>query len=294
MDRSLCYPYGRHERKDEDERAPNRALERSKRRSEPESKHWPIEGAVVHNGRRFQRTLLKETVLVLVKLLNYTPDPERTVAAAARLCYSETGAADLLKDLSDEQVAKLLTHLVQSGHESPTEHVTFTFAIEGVSRALSHQLVRHRLASYSQQSQRYVREEAFDFIIPPSISQRPAARETFLQAMSAIQQVYNELVQQVPPEDARYVLPNACETKLVATFNCRSLYNLFRLRCCHRAQWEIRELAGEMRKLVREVAPLLFALAGPSCETAGVCYEGRFSCGRAPTVSHRGRAADVR
>ena len=235
MDRSLCYPYGRHERKDEDERAPNRALERSKRRSEPESKHWPIEGAVVHNGRRFQRTLLKETVLVLVKLLNYTPDPERTVAAAARLCYSETGAADLLKDLSDEQVAKLLTHLVQSGHESPTEHVTFTFAIEGVSRALSHQLVRHRLASYSQQSQRYVREEAFDFIIPPSISQRPAARETFLQPCPPFNRYTMSWFSRCRRRTrAMFQRP---ETKLVATFNCRSLYNLFRLRCCHRAQW---------------------------------------------------------
>lgn len=229
-----------------------------------------------------------------VKLLNYTPDPERQVAAAARLCYSATGAADLFQGLTDEQTSKLLRHLVQSGHESPTEHVTFTFAIEGVSRALSHQLVRHRIASYSQQSQRYVREEAFDFVIPPSISNSPPAKERFLETMSVIQKAYNDFLQQVPAEDARYVLPNACETKLVATFNCRSLCNFFRLRCCHRAQWEIRELACEMRKLVREVAPLLFALAGPTCETEGVCYEGRFSCGRAPAVSHRGGTLDVK
>jgi thymidylate synthase (FAD) len=231
---------------------------------------------------------------MMVKLLNHTPNPERTVAAAARLCYSATGAAGLFEGMTDEQVAKLLKHLVQSGHESPTEHVTFTFAIEGVSRSLSHQLVRHRIASYSQQSQRYVREEQFDFIIPPSISDKPMAKDKFLETMATIQQAYNELVEVVPAEDARYVLPNACETKLVATFNCRSLYNLFCLRCCHRAQWEIRALACEMRKLVREVAPVLFALAGPSCETEGVCYEGRFSCGRAPTVSHRGSGSGVK
>ncbi|NLG87432.1 MAG: FAD-dependent thymidylate synthase [Firmicutes bacterium] len=230
---------------------------------------------------------------MIVKLLTHTPDPERTVAAAARLCYSPIGAADLFQGLTDDQVAKLLKHLVESGHESPTEHVTFTFAIEGVSRALSHQLVRHRIASYSQKSQRYVREKNFDFIVPPSISQLPTAKKRFLETMAIIQQAYDELLEEVPAEDARYVLPNACETKLVATFNCRSLFNFFRLRCCTRAQWEIRELACQMRDKVRQVAPLLFALAGPSCETEGVCHEGRFSCGRAPVVSYRGQGKDV-
>jgi thymidylate synthase (FAD) len=223
---------------------------------------------------------------VYVRLLTHTPDPERTVAAAARLCYSATGAARLYEDLSVEQVDKLLAHLIESGHESPTEHVTFTFAIEGVSRSLSHQLVRHRIASYSQQSQRYVREQSFDYIIPPSVAADPALKERFHTTMATIQNAYNELLKAVPAEDARYVLPNACETKLVATFNCRSLYNFFRLRCCRRAQWEIRALACAMREEVRRVAPRLFALAGPSCETEGICYEGRFSCGRAPLASH--------
>lgn len=223
---------------------------------------------------------------MLVKLLTHTPDPERTVAAAARLCYSAVGAADLFAGLSDKEVARLLAHLVESGHESPTEHVTFTFAIEGVSRALTHQLVRHRIASYSQQSQRYVREESFDYITPPSIAAEPALAARFRETMAALQSAYNELLTAVPAEDARYVLPNACETKIVATFNARSLYNFFKLRCCRRAQWEIRALACAMRDEVRRVAPRLFALAGPSCETAGVCYEGRFSCGRAPLASH--------
>ncbi|HKM39909.1 MAG TPA: FAD-dependent thymidylate synthase [bacterium] len=229
-----------------------------------------------------------------VQLINYTPNPERTVAAAARLCYSKIGAADLVEGLTKEQEANLLAHLVQSGHESPTEHVTFTFGIEGVSRALSHQLVRHRIASYSQQSQRYVRAKRFDYVIPPSVNESPKAKEAFERTMSIIQQAYDELVDQVPAEDARYVLPNACETKLVATFNCRSLYNFFRLRCCHRAQWEIRQLAERMRELVREVAPLLFALAGPSCETEGICYEGQFSCGRAQIVGKRGHGMNAK
>jgi len=230
---------------------------------------------------------------MFVKLLNHTPDPERTVAAAARLCYSPVGAADLFTGLSDKEVARLLAHLVESRHESPTEHVTFTFAIEGVSRALTHQLVRHRIASYSQQSQRYVREESFDYITPPSVAADPALKERFTAAMAAVQSAYNELLKSVPAEDARYVLPNACETKIVATFNARSLYNFFKLRCCRRAQWEIQALACAMREEVRRVAPRLFALAGPSCETEGVCHEGRFSCGRAPLASHSGKGPGV-
>jgi thymidylate synthase (FAD) len=157
---------------------------------------------------------------VYVRLLTHTPDPERTVAAAARLCYSATGAARLYEDLSVEQVDKLLAHLIESGHESPTEHVTFTFAIEGVSRSLSHQLVRHRIASYSQQSQRYVREQSFDYIIPPSVAADPALKERFHTTMATIQNAYNELLKAVPAEDARYVLPNACETKLLCVRRC--------------------------------------------------------------------------
>lgn len=230
---------------------------------------------------------------MFVKLINHTPEPERTVAAAARLCYSSVGAAELFTGLKDADVARLLAHLVESGHESPVEHVTFTFAIEGISRACSHQLVRHRIASYSQKSQRYVREEHFDYIVPPSIASDATAKRRFEETMAAIQAAYNDLLQLVPPEDARYVLPNACETKIVATFNARSLFNFFRLRCCRRAQWEIRELACAMREEVRRVAPRLFALAGPSCETEGVCHEGRFSCGRAPLASHTPNRARV-
>jgi thymidylate synthase (FAD) len=193
-----------------------------------------------------------------------------------------------MQGLSREEITKLINKLISMGHLSPMEHVSFTFAIEGVSRALSHQLVRHRIASYSQKSQRYVDENNFAYIMPPSIAAEPEAAKIFKQMMADLQEAYRRLSQMVPREDARYILPNAAETKLVCTMNVRSLYNFFRMRCCRRAQWEIRELAQRMREEVRAVAPALFALAGPSCESEGICWEGDFSCGRAREVRSRG------
>lgn len=215
-----------------------------------------------------------------VSLIAHTPDPERVVAAAARLCYSPVGATEVLEGLTDEQTARFLDKLAEAGHESPTEHASFTFAIEGVSRALSHQLVRHRIASYSQKSQRYVREDEFEYVTPPSIAAVPEAQELFRRTMAELRQAYSRLAELVPREDARYVLPNACETSLVVTMNARSLKNFFELRCCTRAQWEIRQLAEAMLAEVRRVAPNLFRLAGPTCETRGYCREGRMTCGR--------------
>ena len=216
-----------------------------------------------------------------VKLLRHTPEPDKTVAMSARLCYSPIGAAQLEEKMSDEQAAKLVRKLVSMGHYSPMEHVTFTFAIEGVSRVLTHQLVRHRIASYSQQSQRYVKEHNFETIMPPSIAARPEAKEKFEKLMVEIQDLYNEFVDMgVLAEDARYVLPNAAETKIVCTFNVRSLMNFFKLRCCTRAQWEIRNLATSMLKQLKTVDPKMFAGFGPSCYTYGVCPEGRLCCGK--------------
>ena len=216
-----------------------------------------------------------------VKLLRYTPEPEKTVAMSARLCYSPIGAAELEEKITDEQAAKLVRKLVEMGHFSTLEHVTFTFAIEGVSRVLTHQLVRHRIASYSQQSQRYVKEHDFETILPLSIAARPAEREKFEKLMGEIRNLYTEWTEMgIPAEDARYILPNAAETKIVVTMNVRSLYNFFRLRCCTRAQWEIRALAEKMLAEVKEVAPVLFEKAGPSCVTDGICTEGAMTCGR--------------
>ena len=216
-----------------------------------------------------------------VKLLRYTPEPEKTVAMSARLCYSPIGAAQLEEKITDEQAAKLVRKLVEMGHFSTLEHVSFTFAIEGVSRVLTHQLVRHRIASYSQQSQRYVKEHDFETIMPLSIAARPAEREKFEKLMSEIRNLYTEWTEMgIPAEDARYILPNAAETKIVVTMNVRSLYNFFSLRCCSRAQWEIRALADKMLAEVKEVAPVLFEKAGPSCVTDGICTEGAMTCGR--------------
>lgn len=222
---------------------------------------------------------------MMVKLVRHTPEPERTVAMSARLCYSPIGAAQLEEKISDEQAANLVRKLVSMGHLSTLEHVTFTFAIEGVSRVLTHQLVRHRIASYSQQSQRYVKEHDFETIVPASIASKPEAKAKFDKLMTEIQAMYDEFIAlDIPAEDARYILPNATETKIVCTFNARSLLNFFSLRCCTRAQWEIRALANEMLRQCQEVAPVIFENAGPTCVSDGVCHEGAMSCGRLQAI----------
>ncbi|EHQ87445.1 FAD-dependent thymidylate synthase [Desulfosporosinus youngiae] len=219
-----------------------------------------------------------------VELIQHTPDPEKVVAAAARLCYSPDSVPDLCERLDDKKVASFVQKLREMGHLSPFEHVSFQFSIDGVSRALSHQLVRHRIASYSQRSQRYVKEEGFEFVIPPSIMRNQETLERFETIMARLQDAYKELLDCVPAEDARYVLPNACTTSLMATFNARSLLNFFEHRTCFRAQWEIRYLAEKMLELVRDVAPNLFIGAGPTCITQGVCRQGGYSCGRLKTL----------
>jgi thymidylate synthase (FAD) len=228
-----------------------------------------------------------------VKLIRHTPEPEKTVAMSARLCYSPIGAAQLEEKITDEQAAKLVRKLISMGHLSTVEHVTFTFAIEGVSRVLTHQLVRHRIASYSQQSQRYVKEHNFETIMPPTIAAKPEAKAKFEKCMQDLQSLYNDFTDNydIPAEDARYVLPNAAETKIICTFNVRSLYNFFQLRCCTRAQWEIRALAWKMLEECRKVAPVLFEKAGPPCESEGVCHEGAMSCGRLAKILAAKKAA---
>ena len=239
-----------------------------------------------------------------VTLLQHTPEPEKLIAAAAKLCYSESGVENILEGLDDEKTAKFLNMLLNLGHESPIEHVCFTFGIEGVSRSLLAQITRHRIASYSVKSQRYVKEGMFEFIVPPEIEANPEAKKLYLETMEADQKAYDKLTELLfekhyaaylaagltekaaknkaekqAIEDARFVLPNACETKMVVTMNARSLMNFFHHRCCTRAQWEIRAVAEEMVRLVKEVAPTLFHLAGPSC-VAGACPEGKMTCGK--------------
>ncbi len=223
-----------------------------------------------------------------VTLLQYTPLPERAVASAGRLCYAPVGAAELKEAMSDDDVRRLVRGLVRSGHMSALEHAVFTFAVDGISRACSHQLVRHRVASYSQQSQRYVRFGSDGgFVTPPHIASSPEARAVFEEAMDNARRSYERLValgigegrgNESVFEDARFVLPNAAETKIVVSMNARELRHFFSLRCCRRAQWEINRLAWVMRFLVSSVAPLLFESTGPGCMTGG-CPEGKMSCG---------------
>ena len=219
--------------------------------------------------------------MLKVTLLEHTPDPERVVAMAARLCYSSSGAAELAEELSDERVKEMVEKIVKLGHASCLEHVSFTFGIEGVSRVLTHQLVRHRIASYDQQSQRYVAAHGFQYITPPTIAEKPEAKAKFDALMQKIRATYDELTEMgVPKEDARYVLANAAETKILVTMNARTLLHFFNLRCCNRAQWEIRAMAYEMLRLVKEVAPTLFYNAGASCVNTGRCPEGAMTCGK--------------
>ncbi|MBQ7039765.1 MAG: FAD-dependent thymidylate synthase [Clostridia bacterium] len=240
-----------------------------------------------------------------VELLQYTPNCEKLIAAGAKLCYSNAGIDGLLDNLEKENSDKFLKMLLSLGHESPIEHVTFTFGVEGVSRSLLAQLTRHRIASYTVKSQRYVKEGQFEYIIPPEIEKEPEAKALFLKTMELEQKAYDELTEILQAkhkkafiaegldekeaekkaekkaiEDARYVLPNACSTTLMMTFNARSLYNFFEHRCCERAQWEIRDMANEMLKLVKEVAPTLFEKSGPPCLKRG-CPEGKMTCGKA-------------
>ena len=212
--------------------------------------------------------------MIKVKLLEYTPEPERVVAMAARLCYSAAGAEELSERLSEEQVKKMVKKMVALGHASTIEHVSFTFGIEGVSRVLTHQLVRHRIASYDQQSQRYVASHGFQYITPPTIEEKPEAKERFDKLMAEIRSAYDDLVEMgIPKEDARYVLANAAETKILVTMNARTLLHFFN-------QWEIRDMAYKMLAEVKKVAPTLFHNAGASCVNTGRCPEGELACGK--------------
>lgn len=246
--------------------------------------------------------------MVKVTLLAHTPNPEATVAAAAKLCYSPSDIDAIRDGLTPEKTAAFVEMLSEIGHESPIEHVSFTFGVEGISRACSHQLVRHRIASYSQKSQRYVSEDSFEYVIPPEVEGIPEAKEEFIRQMQEIEIGYKRLAELLTNkhaenfksqgldekqalqkakkkafEDARFLLPNACETKIIVTMNARSLNNFFRHRCCNRAQWEIKQVTDKMLAEVLKVAPNLFKNAGPSC-VFGSCPEGKMTCGRIKSV----------
>lgn len=260
-----------------------------------------------------------------VKLLTHTPNPEEVITMSGKLCYSSVGVDEIAEKQTPETISRFVNMLSELGHASPIEHVSFTFAVEGVSRSLTHQLVRHRLASYSQQSQRYVKlDKTFEYITPNEIKKYDFINSIFVNAMNdafesyvrisrelLIQYSYEYLVDEIEAycpdiqqdeklilkimqeqykkkynqfekkaiENARAVLPNACETKIVFTMNARTLMNFFSHRCCRRAQEEINELAHEMLRQVQGVAPILFKFAGAGC-VRGKCPEGTMTCGK--------------
>lgn len=218
-----------------------------------------------------------------VTLLSYTKDAERLCASAAHSCYSDKGASELMEEWDEAKNRRWLGNPLASGHHSVIEHASYTFSIEGMSRSASHQLVRHRMASYSQLSQRYVDMKNADFVIPASIAADPELEARYRELMEMIWDEYRYLSKKVPAEDARYVLPNACTTNITVTMNARELLHFFELRTCRRAQQELREIADEMLRLVREVSPFIFRNAGPPCISRGKCPEGKMSCGKPRT-----------
>jgi len=215
-----------------------------------------------------------------VKLINYTKNPEKTVAKSARLCYSSKTIEEIDKSIDQESEQRLIEKILRLGHYSVLEHVSFTFGIENISRVTSHQLVRHRIASYSQKSQRYVKVgNNQEYIIPDKIKKDAEILQKFKKLLLENHLLYKMMIDKgIPAEDARYILPQAVGTSIIFTANARELIHFFRLRCCNRAQWEIREVAIKMLKLVKEVAPVIFKNAGPPC-LIGPCPEGEMTCG---------------
>lgn len=211
---------------------------------------------------------------MIVKLLRYTSEPEKTCALAGRLCYSAVGVDELDRRLTRAKIADLLARIISSGHHSVLEHASFTFAVEGVSRALLAQLTRHRIASFSVQSQRYVTfKQDLEYILPPEIAKRKETRAAFRALTAEVKRFYDRMLAEgVAAEDARYILPQASATKIILTMNARELRHFFSLRCCNRAQWEIRGMACRMLALARRAAPILFDGAGPEC-ISGPCRE---------------------
>lgn len=216
--------------------------------------------------------------MLKVVLLASTPGPEDIVARAGKLCYSEKGIEEIA--IPDKDRSRMVSKLFRLGHHSTLEHASFTFGIEGISRACSHQLVRHRMASFSQQSQRYVKfSRQFEYYTPDSIQENPEAFSIYQDTMESLSHQYAKLIEMgIPAEDARYLLPNSCTTKIIMTMNARELLHFFNLRLCSRAQKEIRDLAKEMMKLVKNRAPDIFGKSGPTCVSYDYCMEEAKDC----------------
>ena len=217
--------------------------------------------------------------MIEVKLISYTPNPVQAIETAASTCYD-----------SQPTEGKIMRHCYKSGHHSVLEFADFSFKITGVSRALTHQLVRHRMASYAQRSQRYCKEDGFQTVTPSSVKRNPEALAKYEATIESLKTVYSELLALgIPAEDARMLLPNACATQICVKMNLRELIHFCNERMCTCAQWEIRELARKMAKAVFEVEPELAEYLVPKCEKNKpycFCNESKSrSCGRHPVIS---------
>jgi thymidylate synthase (FAD) len=212
-----------------------------------------------------------------VKLLRYTADAERLCGAAASTTIKSGSPSEILEKINSETARQKIKLVTGYGHASVIEHASFTFSIEGVSRAMTHQLVRHRIASYTQQSQRYVTYNTLEsYVTPPSIAGNAEAKAACDKTLKEISETYQHLLKMgIPKEDARFILPNAAKTNIIVTMNARELRHFFNLRCCARAQWEIREAAVEMFRQAKKATPALFENAGPMCVELGYCSEGK-------------------
>ena len=225
--------------------------------------------------------MIKEDKLK-VTLLSHTVDPEENVVAAIRQCYSSIGAEELKEKTTEEVRNRLIKQVINSGHTSTLEHASFTFALDGVSRVTEIHLIRHRIASFSIQSGRYVKRGDAAYRIPPKIKALKDKKiyEKYLKHLEKTQELYNELIEaEIPAEDARYCQPQSIQVKIVMSMNARELLHFFSLRTCTRAQWEVQEVARLMLKEVRKVAPTIFENAGPPCISEKLCNQGKLSCG---------------
>ena len=210
---------------------------------------------------------------MLVKLIAFTPNPDKIAALAARTCYSGDTIKSIDETLTSDKIKYILNKVIKSGHHSTLEHVNFTFSIEGVSRVLLAQLTRHRIASFSVRSQRYVNHENATYYIPDTLSENFELKQKYDKCINDIKDLYKTFTgNNIPIEDARYILPNSTTTSLIMTMNARELLHFFNLRCCKRAQTEIRNLANIMLRLVKKEAPIIFQNAGASC-VSGKCTE---------------------
>lgn len=221
-----------------------------------------------------------------VVLLSYTPEPEKLVAFAAKNCYSDLKIKNLISKVDDEDVSKFIRFLFECGHLSPFEHVNFTFGISDVSRSLLAQITRHRISSFSVKSQRYVNHNHFDYYTPESIKNSKYCNK-YKKIIELIQKFYNEMKDDIPNDDRRYILPESCTTQIIHTCNARELLHIFNLRCCNLASEEIRNVVIQMLRLVKPIAPNIFMKAGPKCFVNGRCNEGKRSCGKLLEVKEK-------